>query len=586
MRRKKLQKSVTALAALVAGAGTALVATAPAAAAGPELNLAAGDDTYVSSGRKNSTFGGEDKLTIGRLEGDTKIAFLKFQVPAGTQVTGARLRLVTVGDVAGKVTVSRVADNNWSERKLTSANAPALGAVVASATPKTGAEISLDLGAAITGPGTYSFAIRSSAANAVTRLRAAEGKWGGPLLTVTTRSGQPAPAAPSEPPAGSVPGDVVVPPATPIEDEDMPPPAVEPTTPAPATPAPTTPAPTTPAPTTPAPTTPAPTTPAPTTPAPTASPKGECVTDAKLVPSCGVLWGAAAGGFTDAPRDQALKDWEKLSGRTASIFHAYHKGDEPFPTKAEMAMARDAAAPRVLLLNWKIAYGSTWAKVAKGEQDARIDKFAARIKSTFPEKFYLVLNHEPENDVVAKAGSGWEAKDFAAMYRHTILRLRAKGVTNAINVMAYMGNEKWLAQSWWKDLYPGDDVVDWMGLDSYVSAEKGYYHYGMFGDLLDRQPTGGGQGWYDWAISKHPSKPIMVAEWGVYHRVGKVTDKAAGFKSVLPELKKRPAIKAIVYFDTKRDDQGDRDISIDSTKTALAAFRTLAADKIFDVKLR
>jgi beta-mannanase len=187
--------------------------------------------------------------------------------------------------------------------------------------------------------------------------------------------------------------------------------------------------------------------------------------------------------------------------------------------------------------------------------------------------------------VIAKRGSGWEAKDFAAMYRHTILRLRSKGVTNAINVMAYMGNEKWMSQSWWKDLYPGDDVVDWMGLDSYVSAEKGYYHYGMFADLLDRKPTNGGLGFYDWATTKHAAKPLMVAEWGVYHRVGKLTDKSAGYRSVLPELAKRPNIKAIVYFDTKQDDQGDRDISIDGTKGNLAAFRALAADQIFDVKL-
>ncbi|WP_199751877.1 DNRLRE domain-containing protein [Actinoplanes sp. ATCC 53533] len=245
LRRTKLQKSVTALAAVLAGAGTAMVATAPAAAAAPELKLAASDDAYVSSGRKNATFGGEDKLAIGRLDGDTKIGFLKFLVPAGTQVTGARLKLITVGDVAGKVTVSRVAGNGWTEQKLTSGNAPALGAVVASVTPKAGAEeLSFDLGAAVTGPGTYSFAIRSSAANAVTRLRSAEGKWGGPLLTVTTGKGQSAPA---------------VPPATPIEDEDMPPPAPAPTTPAaPATPAPTTPAPTQPAPTAPATTQPAP----------------------------------------------------------------------------------------------------------------------------------------------------------------------------------------------------------------------------------------------------------------------------------------------------------------------------------------
>ncbi|MFC4071455.1 glycoside hydrolase family 26 protein [Actinoplanes subglobosus] len=322
---------------------------------------------------------------------------------------------------------------------------------------------------------------------------------------------------------------------------------------------------------------------APTT-AATAAPAANCVTDAKLVPSCGVLWGGAAGGFTSTPRDQALKTWEKASGRTASLFHQYHKGDEAFPTKAEIAMTNDPANPRALLLNWKIAYGSSWAKVAKGEQNKRIDAFAARAKA-YGKKFFLVLNHEPENDVVARKGSGYEAKDFAAMYRHTIKRLRAQGVTNVVNVVAYMGNEKWMAQSWWKDLYPGDDVVDWIGLDSYVSVEKGYYHFGDFGDLLDRKPKGGGLGFYDWAVTKHKSKPIMVAEWGAYHRVGRNTDKSAVYNSVVAELRNRPAIKAIVHFDTKKDDQGDRDISIDSTPASLAAFRKLAANPIFKVKL-
>jgi beta-mannanase len=303
------------------------------------------------------------------------------------------------------------------------------------------------------------------------------------------------------------------------------------------------------------------------------------------VPSCGVLWGAAAGGFTDTPRDQALKDWEQITGRTATIYHTYHKGDELFPTKAEIAMTRDAAHPRVLLLNWKVAYGTSWAKVAAGEQDARIDRWAAYVKATYPQKFFLALHHEPENDINPTAGSGMTATDYAAMYRHVVQRLRAAGVTNAINVLAYMGNEKWMAQPWWKDLYPGDDVVDWMGLDSYVSVEKGYYHYGDFGDLLDRQPTGGGLGWYDWAVTNHPAKPIMVAEWGMYHRTTVITDKSAAFATVLPELKRHPKIKAIVYFDTKSDDEGDRDISVDSTAGSLAAFRQVAADPVFDVSV-
>ncbi len=453
--------------------------------------------------------GADEKLVAGKLGGDSKTVFLKFTVPAGTNIKTAVLFLRPANTPSGKLTVSRVTDNAWTEAKLTSGNAPKVGPAVASVTPKANdTRIGFDLAREVTGPGTWSFALTSALTSDVVRFQPTENAAdGGPELVITTAA---------KTPAG---GD-----------------------------------------------------------------HGNCVTGAKLVPSCGVLWGGAAGGFTSKPRDVEHRAWETLSGRTATIFHTYHKGDEAFPTKAEIAMAGDAANPRVLLLNWKIAYGSTWAKVAKGEQDRRIDAFATRIKA-YGKKTFLVLHHEPENDVVAKAGSGWEAKDYAAMYRHTIERLRAQGVTNVVNVVAYMGNEKWMAQSWWKDLYPGDDIVDWIGLDSYVSVEKGYYHYGTFADLLDRAPKGGGQGFYDWAVTRHASKPIMVAEWGAYHRIGKNADKSAVYDGVLPELLKRPAIKAIVHFDTKADDEGDRDISIDSTPAGLTSFKKLAANPIFKVKL-
>ena len=508
-------KSVSVLAALLIGTGAVL--TGPLAAgvsASPEIRLAAADDTYTSSLRPAIMFGALDKLAVGRLDGDQKVSYLKFVVPAGAKVESAKLKLQTIGGLAGGVTLSRVQSNDWTEAELTAAKAPPTGAVIATAKAAPLAlQVILDVSAAVTGPGTYSFALQSPS-GAISRFRSAESSNGRPELTVSL--------------AAEVAVAKALPPAKAVK---------------------------------------------------------ECVTGALLVPSCGVLWGGAAGGFTDVPRDIALADWEKLSGRTSRIFHQYHKGDEQFPTAAEIAMSRDASHQRVLMLNWKIAYGSSWAKVAKGEQDKRIDAFAARIKSTYPEKFFLVLNHEPENDVIAKAGSGWEAKDFAAMYRYTILRLRAKGVTNAVNVMAYMGNEKWMAQSWWKDIYPGDDVVDWIGLDSYVSAEKGYYHYGMFADLLDRKAPKG-LGFYEWATTKHKGKPLMIAEWGVYHRIGKTADKTPGYNSVLPELAKRPAIKALVHFDTPHDDEGDRDISINSSTAGLTAFRKLAVNPIFDVKLK
>ena len=66
----------------------------------------------------------------------------------------------------------------------------------------------------------------------------------------------------------------------------------------------------------------------------------------------------------------------------------------------------------------------------------------------------------------------------------------------------------------------------------------------------------------------------MIAEWGVYHRITKPADKAAVFNSVLPELEKRPAIKAIVYFDTARTTKATATSASTAARKRLAAFRS------------
>jgi hypothetical protein len=311
-----------------------------------------------------------------------------------------------------------------------------------------------------------------------------------------------------------------------------------------------------------------------------AAPAARCMVGPKLVPTCNVLWGAAAGGFGAVPRDEAVRSWEAASGRPTSIYHAYHRGDEAFPTPAEVAMAHDPVHPRLLLINWRVGMGTTWARVAAGGVDARIDREAHRLRA-FRDPFFLVLHHEPENDVDPRAGSGATAKDFAAMYRHVVRRLRADGVPNAVTVVAYMNYERWFTAPWWADLYPGDDVVDWIGLDSYLDADPGGFHSGDFVSMVNRRAGARFPGFYAWATSRRPAKPLMLAEWGVY---GRPADKPQVFATVLPALPRLPAIKAMVYFDTARDQAG-RDIRIDSSPAALAQFQHLAAAPLFDVRL-
>jgi Glycosyl hydrolase family 26 len=317
----------------------------------------------------------------------------------------------------------------------------------------------------------------------------------------------------------------------------------------------------------------------------TSTPKA-CTVDAKLVPSCNILWGAAAGGFSETPRDQALLEWEQKSGRTASVYHTYHRGDELFPTKAEIAMAGDPAKPRRLFINWKVNYGGKWADVARGAQDARIDRLAAHIKANYREKFFLTMHHEPENDVVPTAGSGMTATDFAAMFRYTVQRLRAQGVDNAVFVVAFMGIEKFYNQPWWWDLYPGDDVVDWIGLDAYVASQPGGYHYGTLTDLVNRTTDATKfPGFYNWHQRYHANKPLMLSEWGVHEYAVDPTQKAKILSTVLTELDKFPAIQAMFWFDTAKDQNGS-DIRIDSSPAALAEFQKIAADPRFVVDVR
>jgi hypothetical protein len=307
-----------------------------------------------------------------------------------------------------------------------------------------------------------------------------------------------------------------------------------------------------------------------------------CTAGTNLVPTCGVLWGAAAGGFTRDSRTSALHSWEQLSGRKTSVFHSYHSGSQLFPTKSEIAVAHEKGNPRLLAINWKVDSGTTWSKVAAGGEDARIDREAAYLKHSFTDKFFLILHHEPENDVRPAKGSGMTASDFAAMFRHTILRLRADGVHNAVSVVVFENYAPLNDASWWPQLYPGDDVVDWIGVDTYLNADPGQFHYGDFASMVNRSTKPSAfPGFYTWATTHHRGKPLFLAEWGVY---GQAAHKASVFNTVLPQIKSFPAIKAMVYFDTPRDQAG-RDIRINSSASSLAAFRKIATNSIFKVKV-
>jgi hypothetical protein len=251
-----------------------------------------------------------------------------------------------------------------------------------------------------------------------------------------------------------------------------------------------------------------------------------------------------------------------------------------------VAIAREKGAERILFLNWK-PKGASWAQIARGDPgvDAFLDRLAAHVKKTYPEQFFFAVHHEAEDNVREKAGSGYTAEDYAAMFRHVVERLRARGVNNLVTVLVHMAYVPHTSQKWFTDMYPGDDVVDWIGFDTYAYSDPGYGH-GDFAELLNRRaenkPTW--PGFYNWAVTRHPSKPLMVAEWGVWSSKRNPAHKAEFYREVGQQIRKFPRIRAMVHFDTPHNQDG-RDSRVDATPAALTAYRQLGALPVFQVEV-
>jgi hypothetical protein len=190
----------------------------------------------------------------------------------------------------------------------------------------------------------------------------------------------------------------------------------------------------------------------------------------------------------------------------------------------------------------------TWAAVARGRADRRIDRLARYLRANFPYPFFLTIWHEPEDDLNRAAGSGMTARDYAAMFRHVVRRLRSDGARKPVMVMNYMGFDNHALTSWFPRLWPGRDVVDWIAIDPYGSGTSGVYKSGDFRKLVNRRIPGF-PGYYTWATTHHPHKPIMLAEWGINEGTNDPYGKADYFDSVRRFLPYYPAIRSLAYFD-------------------------------------
>lgn len=176
--------------------------------------------------------------------------------------------------------------------------------------------------------------------------------------------------------------------------------------------------------------------------------------------------------------------------------------------------------------------------IAAGLYDSYITTIATQCKTfAYPLiiRFGTEMNINEGNEYWNGAWSyGRNPADFIAAWKRVVDIFRLEGASNAIFV--WNPNCGDIGPHHWTEYYPGDDYVDWVGIDLYQYQP-------------DSDPNTLMAGIYD---DYYARKPIMIAEWGANWEGQNYSDsdRAAFINMFFDAIESRPKIKLICYWYT------------------------------------
>ncbi|MGI9616323.1 MAG: hypothetical protein ACR2QO_25635 [Acidimicrobiales bacterium] len=157
---------------------------------------------------------------------------------------------------------------------------------------------------------------------------------------------------------------------------------------------------------------------------------------------------------------------ESAAGADVGIVRVFARWDTPFPSERHRILL-DEGRTIHLSVRPRTEAGDIidWADVANAVPGSNThDELLAWVEGVadYSEQIYFTFNHEPET--TQSAGSG-TPEDFVAAWRRTVELLRAAGGDDVQTVLVLgRGPYETGAINRW---YPGDDVVDVVGVDPY-----------------------------------------------------------------------------------------------------------------------
>jgi hypothetical protein len=329
-------------------------------------------------------------------------------------------------------------------------------------------------------------------------------------------------------------------------------------------------------------------------------PSSDASTGNILEPATGAWWGFY-GESNNA--NSTIQTVEGDTGRMFDIAKFYHDfsntgGAGVFPTTAEVALSNGG---RYLHMAWETrvysntdpsgmpapqgmydgspTYTYTYDQITSGALDTYLTTVAGRMKA-FAKPIFVDFDHEMEgafmgNVMVYKyrigsfGGAPLDPTKYVNAYRYIVNLFRAQGVTNVVWVVVYAGFEPTTFNATYAALYPGDDVVDWIGWDPYNDAVTSWTEpQPLFSDFYGRIDSGLFQ------TAGSASKPRMLGEYGCLDDPSQPTRRESWFQAIPAALEALPKLKALQYFDSATN----VDFRIESDANALTGFGDAGKD--------
>ena len=271
---------------------------------------------------------------------------------------------------------------------------------------------------------------------------------------------------------------------------------------------------------------------------------------------------------------QRLDAFSKLAGRKPVLVSYYKPWDYvPFEADQLNGIWERGAVP---MITWEpLSYeGRSFplAQIQRGRFDEYIRE-SARAAREWGKPIFVRFAHEMNGDWYpwGRGVDGNNSYRFRAVWRRVVGIFRNQGADNVQWV--WTPNVNTGGKYPFRDLYPGDEWVDWVGFDAFNWATAGEWN--SITGIVDNT--------YE-ELARLTDRPMILAETGSSETGG---NKAEWLASALErEIPRLSRIRAVVWFNDVFEDQaagegGTLDARADSSPESLHAFRKGVASPVY-----